>query len=178
MGSRILYPALSVPLTPADRRRCFTPNYADREWVLTVARTPRSQFAALVQLLAFWAVGRFLSVEDLPAAAVEYVTHEIKVEFKAPIRLTQSKYSERTWYRHQDAILAYLNVNPWDDEARALAESTMMKMAEARTDPADLINAAVDALMRHRFELSAPPASPAPPNTPSTRVSGAKCVRL
>ena len=116
---------------------------------------PRSQVAALVQLLALRAARRFLNVEDRPAAAVEYVAHEIKVEFKAPIRLTQSKYSERTWYRHQDAILAYLNVNPWNDEARALTESTMMKMVEARTDPADLIDAAVDALVRQRFELSA-----------------------
>ena len=31
----------------------------------------------------------------------------------------------------------------------------MRKTAEARTDPADLINAAVDALARHRFELPA-----------------------
>jgi hypothetical protein len=29
----------------------------------------------------------------------------------------------------------------------------MMKTAKARTDPADIINAAVDALIRHRFEL-------------------------
>jgi hypothetical protein len=31
----------------------------------------------------------------------------------------------------------------------------MTKVAKARTDPADLINAAVDALVRHRFELPA-----------------------
>jgi hypothetical protein len=31
----------------------------------------------------------------------------------------------------------------------------MRKIAEARTDPADLFSAAVDALVRHRFELPA-----------------------
>jgi hypothetical protein len=31
----------------------------------------------------------------------------------------------------------------------------MIKTVKARTDPADIINAAVDALIRHRFELPA-----------------------
>ena len=152
-GSRILYPNLPTPLTPTDLDRLFSPGYADRQWVLTVARTPRSQVAVLVQLLAFRAVGRFLTVEDIPASVVEYVAREFKVRANTAVRLTNSKYSARTWYRHQDVILAYLGVMAWGDQAQQLAESTMMKMAEARTDPADLINAAVDALVRHRFEL-------------------------
>ena len=154
-GSRILYPNLPTPLTPTDLDRLFSPGYADRQWVLTVARTPRSQVAVLVQLLAFRAVGRFLTVEDIPASVVEYVAREFKVRANTAVRLTNSKYSARTWYRHQDVILAYLGVMAWGDQAQQLAESTMMKMAEARTDPADLINAAVDALVRHRFELPA-----------------------
>lgn len=58
-------------------------------------------------------------------------------------------------YRHRPAILKYLGVTLWGASARKLAESTMMKLASARTDPADLINAAVDILVQSRFELSA-----------------------
>ena len=43
----------------------------------------------------------------------------------------------------------------WGATARNLAQSTMTIVAKARTDPADMINAAVDALVRHRFELPA-----------------------
>ena len=39
--------------------------------------------------------------------------------------------------------------------ARELSLSTMMKTAITRTDPADILNAAVDALIPHRFELPA-----------------------
>ena len=61
----------------------------------------------------------------------------------------------RRSYRHHDAILQYLGVQPWGPVARELAEATMRNTAQARTNLADPINAAVDALVRHRFELPA-----------------------
>lgn len=51
-------------------------------------------------------------------------------------------YSDRTLYRHQTAVLEHLGVTAWEAAARVLAQSTMTKIAEARTDPADLIDAA------------------------------------
>ena len=57
--------------------------------------------------------------------------------------------------RHQAAIRDYLGVTAWGEAARELAESTMTKIADARTEPSDLVNAAGDTLIRHRFELPA-----------------------
>ena len=56
-------------------------------------------------------------------------------------------------YRHRAAVLERLGVTGWGAAARQLANQTMIMIAETRTDPAELINAAVDALVRHRFEL-------------------------
>lgn len=64
-------------------------------------------------------------------------------------------FPDRTLYRHRPAILKRLNVVSWGPEARALAQTTMRKAAQARTDPADIINAAIDSLIRHGFELPA-----------------------
>lgn len=147
---RIIYPHLPVPLTPEALHRLFTPSYDERRWGSAVARTPSSQVALLVQLKIFQAVGRFLSVEDIPASAIEHVARRLGVECE--VRLV---YARNTLYRHQAAVLKHLAVTSWDAEARELTESTMRKIAEARTDPVDLINAAVDALVRHRFELPA-----------------------
>jgi hypothetical protein len=46
-----------------------------------------------------------------------------------------------------------LKVVAWGADARALAQATMCKTAQARTNPADIINSAIDALIRHDFEL-------------------------
>jgi TnpA family transposase len=147
-GSRILYPELPTPLSPADLHRWFGPSYDDRRWVPTVARTPAAQRAVLVQLGVFRALGRFLAPDAIPSAVIEYVAERVGIHVPAP-----GAYSPSTVYRHQRAVLSYLGVAAWNPQARRLTEATMAKMAEARTDPADLINAAVDALVRHRFEL-------------------------
>ena len=146
--SRLIYPTLAERLTPADLHRLFSPNYEERRWAPTIARTPSSQVALLVQLKIFQAVGRFLPVEQIPEAAIEYIARALGVDEE--IRLL---YTDSTLYRHHSSVLERLQVTAWGAAARELAHSTMSNIALARTDPADLVNAAVDALVRHRFEL-------------------------
>jgi hypothetical protein len=110
----------------------------------------KSTVALVVQLRVFQAVGRFLPLKDVPASGIEYVAQKLGVECE-----TRVVYPRATLYRHQAAVLEFLGVTAWGEQAREFAVLTMTKIAEARTDPADLINAAVDALVRHRFELPA-----------------------
>jgi hypothetical protein len=42
---------------------------------------------------------------------------------------TRVVYAHATLYRHQAAVLKYLGVTSWGDQARELAESTMTKVA-------------------------------------------------
>ncbi len=69
-------PELASHLTPADLHRLFSPNYEERRWVPTIARTSSSQVALLVHLKIFQAVGRFLPIEEIPEAAIEQVARE------------------------------------------------------------------------------------------------------
>ena len=69
--TRLLYPKLAQRLTAADLYRIFGPTYKEREWAPTVARSPSSQVALVVQLRVFQAVGRFLPIEDVPASGIE-----------------------------------------------------------------------------------------------------------
>jgi hypothetical protein len=62
-------------------------------------------------------------------------------------------YVRRTLYRHPHAIREYLGVTPCGAKARGVASKAIAAAAEARLDPADLINAAIDALIRERCEL-------------------------
>jgi TnpA family transposase len=136
--------------TPEDSHRLFGPTYKEQAWVTELARTETSRVALLLQLKTFQAVGRFLPIEDIPPSAIEYAARQLGVKGDVQIG-----YTRATLYRHQAAILDFLGVTAWGPKARELAESTMRKIAEARSDPADLINAAVDTLVRNRFELPA-----------------------
>jgi hypothetical protein len=148
--ARLIYPELPDPLTPDDLHRLFSPSFEDRNWAPTVSRTPASQVGLLVQLKVFQTIGRFRRVTDIPAIVFEHVARQLGVE-PGPAYV----HPDRTLYRHRPAILKRLGVTAWGVAARELSQSTMMKTAKTRTDPGDIINAAVDALIRHRFELPA-----------------------
>lgn len=150
MAARVIYPELPDPLTPGDLQQLFTPSFDERQWAPTVARTPASQVALLVQLKIFQTIGRFRYPADISLVAIEYVARRMGVEFGSTMT-----FPDRTLYRHRPAILKRLQVVSWGTEARALAQATMRKTAQARTDPADIINSAIDALIRHGFELPA-----------------------
>jgi TnpA family transposase len=148
--ARVIYPDLPDPLTPGDLQQLFSPSFDERQWAPTVVRTGASQVALLVQLKIFQTIGRFRLPTEIPLAAVEHVARRMGVEFEF-----SQIFPERTRYRHRQAILKRLGVVSWGTEALALAEATMFKAARARTDPADIINSAIDALIRHGFELPA-----------------------
>jgi Domain of unknown function (DUF4158) len=56
--TRLLYPKLAQRLSAADLHRIFGPTHEERQWAPTVARSPSSQVALLVQLKIFQNVGR------------------------------------------------------------------------------------------------------------------------
>ncbi len=149
-AARVIYPELPDPLTPVDLQQLFSPSHDERQWAPTIARTPASQVALLVQLKIFQTIGRFGLAAVVPLLAIEYVARRMGVD--SPTILA---FPDRTLYRHRPAILKRLGVVSWGAQARALAQATMKKTAQARTDPADIINSAIDALIRHRFELPA-----------------------
>ena len=149
-SARVIYPELPDPLTPSDLQQLFNPSFDERQWAPTIARTAESQVALLVQLKIFQTIGRFRSGSNIPLSAIEYVARRMGVESGSNMT-----FPDRTLYRHRPAILKRLKVVSWGPEARALAETTMRRTAHARTDPADIINSAIDALIRHGFELPA-----------------------
>ena len=95
-ATRLIYPKLPSHLTPADLHRLFSPNYEERRWVPTIARTSSSQVALLVHLKSFQAVGRFLPIEGIPEAAIEHVARALGADEEI-----RHLYSGSTLYRHQ-----------------------------------------------------------------------------
>ena len=68
--TRLHYPRLAQRLTAADLHQIYGPTYKEREWAPTVARSPSSQVALVVQLRVFQAVGRFLPMKGVPASGI------------------------------------------------------------------------------------------------------------
>ena len=147
-GSRIVYPRMPDPLTEGDLARLFTVSAQEDHWARSVARKGPWLAVLLTHLKVFQHVGRFLPIAELPAAGMSHVVAQARLEMPAHFA-----YDRRTLYRHHRAIREFFGITPWGAKARAIASGAIATAAEARVDPADLINAAIDALIRQRCEL-------------------------
>ena len=147
-GSRIFYPRVPEPLTESDLASLFTVSPEEDHWARTVARKGPSLAVLLTHLKVFQHVGRFLPIAELPAVAMSFVVAQARLEMPSDF-----SYDRRTLYRHHRAIREFLGITPWGAKARGIASGAIAAAAEARVDPADLINAAIDALIRERCEL-------------------------
>jgi TnpA family transposase len=147
-GSRIVYPKLFATLTEADLASQFRLAPEERAWAGTVARRGPSMVVLLTQLKVFQSIGHFLPLTQIPATALSYIAKQLSLGAPADVSI-----DPRTTYRQNSAIRTYLGVTPWGASARAVASKAVAVAAETRLDPADLVNAAIDALIRERCEL-------------------------
>ena len=63
--------------------------------------------------------------------------------------------AEKTLYRYRQVIRTYLNIKPYEDGGKNVVETAVQHTASTMSDPADLINVAVEHLIQQRFELPA-----------------------
>jgi Domain of unknown function (DUF4158) len=99
--ARVIYPELPDPLTPGDLQQLFSPSFDERQWAPTVARTPASQVALLVQLKIFLTIWRFRRAADIPPAAIEHVARRMGMESRFTLI-----FPDRTLYRHRPGVVA------------------------------------------------------------------------
>lgn len=149
-SSRIAYPSLPTQLHDDDLSRLFTPTCDEVAWAWSMAKSMDSRHSLLTLLKVFQTLGRFVPIASIPAGIVRHVAMSAELPIKDQLRCPG-----RTLYRHHASVRDYLGVSAWDSAARVLVQQTIEQHALARAHPADLINAAIDVLLRHHIELPA-----------------------
>jgi hypothetical protein len=114
-------------------------------------RGTRQRFAMLVLLKAFQNLGHFPPLHHIPQQIINYI--QAQVPFT--IGTKRKPIPDVSLYRYHEEIRTYLKVRPYQEEGRLVVERAIERVAPAMDDPADLINVAIEELIRQRFELPA-----------------------
>lgn len=101
-------------------------------------------------LKSFQRLGHFPKPEDVPEAVVSHLRSGLGLPEDVPA--TAPAHSRQ---RYRDVIREYLCVKSFGDDARRLAAETVAEAATTMDDPADLVNVAIEELVKERFELPA-----------------------
>lgn len=101
-------------------------------------------------LKSFQRLGYFTYPELVPIPIIRHLRKCLN--FDSGVSAIPSKRS-RSYY--QDAIRTYLRVSSYDKKAQKLAAIALAGAAQIQDHPADLINVAIEELVKERYELPA-----------------------
>lgn len=147
---RTAYPRLKKSFTDAELKNFYTPTEDEIYFVENRSNGDDPRLHLLVLLKTFQRLGYFPRIEDVPRQIIKFLRSALQFGRDAlPL------VSNRTLYKHQSAVSEFLDVTAFDRTARKKAARTVLSAAETMDNPADLINVAVEELIKQHFELPA-----------------------
>ena len=148
---RTAYPRFPQRFADHDLEAAYTPTDDEMAFARREARLPQHQFSLLILLKVFQNLGHFPPLETIPLAVIDHIRQA--VGFAAD--LSFAVIADRTTRQHQAVVRSYLGVAPADARARRIALEAVHRAAAVMDMPADLINVAIEELLKQSCELPA-----------------------
>ncbi len=147
---RTAYPRFRATLTPSELHEHFTPTAA--ELALAEAQTPDAagKLAFLTLYKCMQVLNYLPSEEEIPPEVVEHLRWYLRLDASV-----LAEVSPRSRRRYALVIRQAIGVKHAVQEALQVARTAMEQAAQVRDHPADLINAALETLLKQWYEFPA-----------------------
>jgi len=148
---RTAYPRFRSSLTADELQTLYCPSDEEQRFVSTYARGDAGQLTLLTLLKCHQHLGYSPSLTDVPSQIRTYLRQQLHL----PVDTTLDVEAEKTRYRYRQLIRAHLGVVSYALGGATTAQTVVEHAAYTMSDPADLINVAIEHLVQQRFELPA-----------------------
>jgi TnpA family transposase len=145
-----VYPRLKSAPSRRELADLYTPTEAELELADRSAKGETAKLAFLVLLKTFQRLGYFIPLRDVPRGIVEHVGHDCGMLI---VPETTDYDESGTRRRHIKIIRQYLRVKSFDESGQVILSTIVRLAAERMEDLADIINVAIEELIRESFEL-------------------------
>jgi len=146
---RTAYPRFKRMIMTRELADSFTPSNEEIEWARDMTLSDPHLLALAVGLKSYQRLAYFPKLDEVPQVVVEHVREALRL----PADVVAEVDATRTAKRHREFIRTRLGVKYNAAKARILAEEAIRAAAQAKDNPADLINVALDMLIRQGCEL-------------------------
>jgi len=146
---RTAYPRFTRAVSAWELAEVFTPSADEVEWARGKTQDDQHLLALLVWLKAYQRLGHFPKLADVPAVVAEHIRSVVGL----PEGTLLAEAAERSAKRHRSFVRIRMGVVYDAAGVRAVAAEAIRNAAQAKDNPADLINVALEELVRARCEL-------------------------
>jgi hypothetical protein len=143
---RTAYPRFKRVISARELAESFTPAPGEVEWARGRTQNDQHFLALVVRLKCYQRLGYFPKLAEVPVMVVDHVRG--KLELARDVAAVAD--AECTGKRHRQFVRDRLGVKYAPAAVREVAETAIRTAVQCKDNPADLINAALDELVRQR----------------------------
>jgi hypothetical protein len=145
------YPRLKSAFSEKELNAIFTPTAEEMALAHEITQSTALRIGFLVLLKTFQRLGYFLPLHKVPRQVAEHLSMMYGVHYEAMEWEAYDASGSR--YRHIALIREHLGIRGFNDIARQILAESVRQSAQLKEDLADLINIAIEELIRQRYEL-------------------------
>jgi TnpA family transposase len=147
---RTAYPRFNPHLTTRELEEIYQPTQAELHFINVNTKGTPQRLTLLLLLKSHQHLGYLPALALVPDKIRAYLCQQLEL----PID-TIPEGPERSLQRYRQLIRTFLDVKPYTQGGQSVVASAIRLAAHTMSDPADLINVAMEQLIHQRYELPA-----------------------
>jgi TnpA family transposase len=151
---RTAYPRFKKAFTDKELELIFQPTEEESAFVKKQARKSYYSLTLMTLLKCQQYLGYSPAIEDIPMQVKNYLRGQLGLMSLVEL-LEDRDTNKKTFKLYRQAIRAFLEIKPYGKGGQEVAAQQIFQSAYTMSDPADLINVAIEALIQQRYELPA-----------------------
>ena len=148
---RTAYPRFPPALTASELQTLYAPTEEERAFVAAHARGPVPLLTLMTLLKCHQHLGYLPALADVPTQIRTYLCQQLQL----PSATDALVATKATLARYRSLIRTYLALTPYTPGGPRVVMEAVAHAALTMSDPADLINVAIEQLIQQRYELPA-----------------------
>lgn len=141
---RTAYPHLNKQLNDKELAICYTLNESERDFIKLHARHIDGHLTLAVMLKTRQQLGYFVSVTKVPIPIITYLSKQLDISNTAMSKFIIKPHDKKTLYRYRTICRQFLGSTAFSKCDKQHFVTCVHKAAYTMSDPADLINVAVE----------------------------------
>jgi TnpA family transposase len=146
---RTAYPGFARMVSARELADAFTPSQDEVAWAREKTTTEAHLLALVVWLKCYQCLHYFPSLDEVPDSVVGHIRGLLGL----PEKVAAQVEARRTAKRHRELVRDHLGVKYEAAQVRGIAEAAIRAAAQTKDNPADLINVALEDLVRKGRDL-------------------------
>ncbi|WP_257475465.1 DUF4158 domain-containing protein [Bacillus sp. FDAARGOS_1420] len=148
------YPRLKSNPTPKELDKLFAPTLKELDWTATHSRNSFSHLNFLIMLKTFQCLNYFVPIAEVPLVIIKHIAKTANITLTGDEKW-DSYHRTGTGKRQITMIRNDKKVKIFNNQARQIMTRAMESAVLEKDAKSDIVNVAIDELVKHSYELPA-----------------------